>query len=143
MPRRSINVPGIGHRNAPIPLGARVGQIFYSSAISGTDQATGEFPESADEQVANAFDNLRKVLAAADLAPKDVVSMDVLIEDDSTRSEVNRHWLIWFPDADDRPARHTTVGPLSGRNRAQLKVVAVAEDAAGSPDEFKDSRGKR
>ena len=43
------------------------------------------------------------------------------------RSEVNRYWLEWFPDAEDRPARHITVQDLAGGMLVQLQLVAVAE----------------
>ena len=43
MSRRSIHVPNIGHK-APIPLGARVGNVICSSGIAGKDPATGALP---------------------------------------------------------------------------------------------------
>lgn len=131
MQGRSIYVEGINHKNAPIPLGARVGGIFYSSAISGIDAATGELPSSGVRQVANMFENVRSVLAAASLTSNEVVSVDVLLESEDLRAEVNLHWVEWFPDPVDRPARHATIGPLSGKNQAQLKVVAVQQSAEG------------
>jgi len=62
-PLRSIDVPGLAH-NAPIPTGARVGNVICTSAISGKDAATGELPPGADAQAAHAFRNLASVLSA-------------------------------------------------------------------------------
>ena len=39
--RRSIHVEGIQH-GAPIPMGALVGNVLFSSGIMGTDPATGK-----------------------------------------------------------------------------------------------------
>ena len=41
--RRSIHVEGVEHV-APIPMGAVVGNMLFSSAIGGIDPATGETP---------------------------------------------------------------------------------------------------
>ena len=39
-----IEVPGVPHR-APIPMGARIGPVVFSSAISGQDPESGKVPE--------------------------------------------------------------------------------------------------
>ena len=39
--RRSVHVEGVEH-GAPIPMGARVGNMLFSSGIMGTDPATGK-----------------------------------------------------------------------------------------------------
>lgn len=74
-----------------------------------------------------AFANTAALLKVAALGPADVVYLDVFLEDDSLRSEVNKHWLEWYPNEHDRPARHTTVRPLPGKMLVQLQVQAVGE----------------
>ena len=56
---RSIEVEGVAHGAAPIPMGARVGNILYSSGIAGVDPATGKLAEGAAAQAACAFRNLK------------------------------------------------------------------------------------
>jgi 2-iminobutanoate/2-iminopropanoate deaminase len=126
--RRSIEIPGVRH-SAPIPMGARVDNIVFSSGISGADPQTGQLPEDGREQVRLAFVNLRSFLDAAAVTAEDVVRMTVYVADNDLRSAINEEWLVMFPDADSRPARHTTVHQLQGRMQVQVEVVAVAASA--------------
>jgi 2-iminobutanoate/2-iminopropanoate deaminase len=121
---RSIDLPGASH-NAPIPAGARVGNILCSSAISGKDAATGRLPEDAAAQARFAFANLRALLEAGGAALADVVKLAVTVRDDTVRQAVNAEWLAAFPDPHDRPARHITVHPLQHGMWLQLEVMAV------------------
>ena len=120
---RSIDVPGIGHK-APIPLGARVGPLLCSSAISGKDPATGGLAPTPAGQVAQAFANLRALLAAGGATLEDVARLTVTLADDSLRDEVNRHWLACFPEPADRPARHIGVQALGHGMAVQLECIA-------------------
>ena len=121
--KRSLNVANVGHK-APIPLGARVGGLICSSAINGKDPSSGALPAEGAQQVANAFANLRALLAAGGAGLEHVVKLAVTLTDDALRDAVNAQWLACFPDADDRPARHTVVQPLGHGMALQLEVMA-------------------
>lgn len=123
-PKRSLHVPNVGHK-APIPLGARVGNLICSSGIAGKDPATGALPADAATQAEHAFTNLRALLAAGGASLNDVVRLSVTVKDDSVRDAVNTHWLAAFPDPDDRPARHIAVHDLQHGMWLQLEVLAV------------------
>lgn len=125
--RKTFEIPGVNHGSAPIPMAAQVGAVFHSSGIPPTDPATGSVPDTGERQVEMAFRNAAALLSVAGLGPGDVVYLDVFLADDSLRAEVNKHWLDWYPDEHDRPARHTTVRPLPGKMLVQLQVQAVAE----------------
>jgi len=125
--QKSIEVEGLGH-GAPIPMGCRVGPILMTSGVGGRDRKTGKTPEDADGQARNAFDNLKAVLAAADLGLGDVVKITVYVVDDKYRNEINKYWEECYPDAHKRPARHTLVMPLRGV-LLQLEAFAVAKGA--------------
>lgn len=128
MSRRKIfEIPGVNHGSAPIPMAAQVGAFFHSSGIPPTDPATGSVPEDGGRQVELAFGNAAALLKAAGLGPGDVVYFDVFLADNSLRPTVNKHWLDWYPDSRDRPARHVTVRPLPGKMLVQLQVQAVGE----------------
>jgi 2-iminobutanoate/2-iminopropanoate deaminase len=121
---RSIDLPGASH-NAPIPAGARVGNILCSSAIAGKDAATGQLPEDMATQTRLAFANLRALLAAGGATLADVVKLSVTIRDNAVRDAINSEWAACFPDPHDRPARHITVHPLQHGMFLQLEVMAV------------------
>lgn len=125
-PPRSIHLPRVGHK-APIPLGARVGSLIWSSAIAGKDPATGDLPADVQAQVANAFANMRALLQAGGASLADVVRLTVTQCDEAVRAPLNAHWLECFPDPADRPARHVLTHPLQHGMWLQLEVVALVQ----------------
>lgn len=125
--RQTYQIPGVDHGGAPIPMAARVGSSFQTSGIMGKDPATGELPLDGPRQVELVFANTRTLLEMADVALDQVVYVDVLLADNDLRGEVNQHWTAWYPDSEDRPARHTTVRELPAGMLVQLRVQAVVE----------------
>ena len=128
--RRSIEVEGVGHGAAPIPMGARVGNVLYSSGIAGVDAATGKLAEGAAAQAACAFRNMQSLLKNGGATLADVVRMTVYVKEPGAREPVNAEWLKCFPDPHDRPARHTLNYDLQHGMLLQLEVVAVIDAAA-------------
>lgn len=122
---RSIEIPGVTHGAAPIPMGARVGNIIYSSGIPGLDPQTGKPAPDPGGQARLAFIHMQSFLRAAGADLCDVVRMTVYIKDPSARDAVNAEWLACFPDPHDRPARHTLEYDLKHGLLLQLEVVAV------------------
>ena len=123
--RESFNVPPMIHRN-PIPTASRVGNMLYTSVIAGRDPETGQVPDSAAEQAANAFKLLGMILEKAGATPGDVAHVTVFVRDNSTREHVNTAWLQMFPDEHSRPARHTIVMENLG-GHVQIEAVAVIQ----------------
>ena len=124
--KRSLHVPHVGHK-APIPLGARVGNLICSSGIAGKSPLDGSLPPDALTQASHAFANLRALLAAGGASLDDVVRLSILVKDDSVRDAINAQWLLAFPDPDDRPARHISVHDLQHGMWLQLEVLAVIQ----------------
>jgi 2-iminobutanoate/2-iminopropanoate deaminase len=124
---RSIEISGVSHGNAPIPMGARVGNTLYSSGIPGVDPSTGKLGDGAAAQARFAFDNMRLMLQAGGATLENVVRMTVYIKDSGAREHINSEWLKCFPDPHDRPARHTLMYDLQGGMLLQLEVIAVVE----------------
>jgi 2-iminobutanoate/2-iminopropanoate deaminase len=122
---RSIDVPGLSH-NAPIPVGARVANVLCSSAIAGKDPATGKLAAGPADQARHAFDNLKRFLDAGGATLADVVKLTVYVKDDSVREHINGHWLAFWPDPAQRPARHIVVHDLQHGMALQLEAMAVA-----------------
>jgi 2-iminobutanoate/2-iminopropanoate deaminase len=122
---RSLEVPGVTHGNAPIPMGARVGNMIFSSGIMGKDPATDSLPADAAAQARFAFQHLAALLAAGGATLDDLARMTVFIKDESARAAVNEEWVKCFPDPHDRPARHTLIHDLRGGMLLQLEAVAV------------------
>ncbi len=126
MSRTSIYVEGFGHKN-PIPAACRIGSVLLSSSIQGTDPATGKYGATLEEQCAFMFAHVRRILAAANATPGDIVKMTIWMRDRTRRQAVNGPWLEMFPDPRSRPARHTMDSPLDGEKQIECVFEAVVE----------------
>lgn len=125
---RSIEVEGVSHGTAPIPMGARVGNMIYSSGIMGKDPATDKLPEDGASQSKFMFQNLRTMLKNGGATLEDVVRVTAYVKDNSQREALNAEWLKCFPDPHDRPARHTQVLDLPGGMLVQIEAIAVIQE---------------
>jgi len=124
--RKSIEIEGFSHGANPIPAASRVGNIVMTGGISGLDPATGKVPEDQAAQVALAFANLERILAAAGASFAEVVKVGVVVKSLALRDEINVQWLKHFPDPHSRPARHTTqYDHFGGTTAIQLEATAV------------------
>ncbi len=123
--RKSIEVEGLHHAGAPIPIASLIDNILISGSISGQDPATGKIPDSLEEQCANVFINLQSVVIAAGGSVEDIIKLTFFVKDRSSREAINKEWLRLFPDSHSRPARHTMVIDLPGSMLIQCEIMAV------------------
>jgi 2-iminobutanoate/2-iminopropanoate deaminase len=125
--RQSFDLPGVDHGGLPIPMAARVGNMLFSSGVSGTDPATGKLAAGADAQSEWAFKHMEALLERAGGTLGDVAHVTVYVADVSVRAHVDREWIKRFPDAHSRPARHTIPRDLGSGKLLQIEFVAVLE----------------
>jgi 2-iminobutanoate/2-iminopropanoate deaminase len=125
--RQSFEVEGYRHGANPIPAASRIGNIVVTGGISGIDLGTGEMPETLDEQCANMFALMAKVVEAAGVRVEDVIKMTVFLRPGLQRDAVNREWVKYFPAPHSRPGRHTVINEhLAPKMLVQCEVMAVA-----------------
>jgi 2-iminobutanoate/2-iminopropanoate deaminase len=124
---RSIEVVGVSHGSAPIPMGARVGNAIYSSGIMGKDPAQDAMPADAATQARFMFAHLRTLLANGGATLDDVVHVKAYVADNAHRGALNAEWVAAFPDPHDRPARHTILQPLPNGMLMQIEIVAIVQ----------------
>ena len=125
MAKRSvIEIPGLAH-NAPIPMGAKVGNLIFSSAISGRDPETEKLPPDPDEQAEILFQNIRRFMQLAGGTPENIGHMTVFLKDEKYRDSINKAWVKMFPDDHNRPARHAVKIELRGDLLFQIELIAV------------------
>lgn len=125
---RSIEIEGVTHGAAPIPAGARVGNMIFSSGIMGKDPATDKLPPDGPTQSMFMFQNLRTLLKNGGATLEDVAHVTAFVKDNSQREALNAEWLKCFPDPHDRPARHTQVADLQGGMLMQIEIIAVVQE---------------
>jgi len=122
--RRVIEIPGLSHR-APIPMGAAIGNIVFSSAISGRDPETNALPGDPDKQAEVLFRNISSFMERAGGTTDDIVRMTVYLKEERYRESINKEWLKMFPDEKDRPARHAIRVDVRGEVLFQIEIIAV------------------
>ena len=122
--RVSIEIPGLSH-GAPIPMGSKIGNLVYSSGISGRDPQTRELPADPDKQAEILFQNVKTFMAQAGGTPDDIIRVTVHMRQEHYRDSINKEWIKMFPDAHSRPARHAMTTELRGDVLFQVELVAV------------------
>ena len=122
--RKNLHIHGMEH-GAPIPNGAVIGNMIFSSAISGKDAKTGVLSPNPDEQAEAMFRYLRLFMEQAGGAPDNIGYMKVYLKEEKYRDSVNKAWVKMFPDEHDRPARHALKVDLRGEVLFQIEVIAV------------------
>ena len=122
--RKVIEIPGLAHQ-APIPMGAKIGNVVYSSAISGIEPQTKSPPQDPDKQAEALFRNIRTFMKQAGGTPEDIIRMTVYLKEESYREAINKEWVKMFPDEHSRPARHAIKIELRGEVLFQIELVAV------------------
>ena len=122
--RKSIEIEGFAHKN-PIPAACRLGNMLMTGIITGTDPATGKLATTLEEQCANIFQHVRSIMTAAGGSTGDIIKMNVWMTDRSRRDVLNAEWVKMFPDADSRPARHTSQAALEGGQLIVCDITAV------------------
>ncbi|MDB5406672.1 MAG: RidA family protein [Rhodospirillales bacterium] len=126
MPKREVIAgKGIPKHHHPFATAVKMGNMVFSGANGGQDPDTGIYPKSIEEQVRNAFQSVRNILAKAGGSPDDIATMKVYLRNRDDRKYVNPVWLEMFPDENDRPVRHTIAAPLEGDVMIQLEFTAV------------------
>lgn len=127
--RQSINIEGFHHGGQPIPAASRVGNLIATGGIHGMNPETGTLPDAGDEQIRFMFSNLKRILEAGGGGLDTVVRMTVFVKDKSLRDQVNVVWTETFPDASNRPARHTVQNDaLPGNMVVQCDALALVRD---------------
>jgi 2-iminobutanoate/2-iminopropanoate deaminase len=79
--RKSIHIEGMEH-GAPIPNGTVIGNLVFSSAISGKDAKTGVLSSDPDEQAEAMFRNLKLFMEQAGGTPDNIAHMTVFLKEE-------------------------------------------------------------
>ena len=127
--RQIISAPDIPEHPQPFPTAVRVGNVIFSSSISGKEGRSGETSDDLESQVAQAFTNMRRVVEEGGGSTGDIGKVVVYLRDRKHRDVMNKEWIKMFPDENDRPVRHTIATDLSGKLQIQLEFIAVVKDA--------------
>lgn len=125
--RSNHEIPGHGHHD-PIPMGARIGDLYASSGVSGVDPASDDKLEpvaGAAGQAHFALQNVKTLAEAGGMSAEHIGHLTVMIQDYADLEAIDREWCAMFPDPNDRPARQVVQLGVQRRSRAQFHMLAV------------------
>jgi 2-iminobutanoate/2-iminopropanoate deaminase len=125
--RSNHEIPGHGHHD-PIPMGARIGDLYASSGVSGVDPAGFDQLEPVRGAAGQAHFGLLNVLSLArsgGMSEDDIGHITVLVQDYADLAAIDKEWCATFPDPQDRPARQVMQLGLQRRSRAQFHMLAT------------------
>ena len=120
---KQIEIPGLWHKD-PLPMGAQVGSMVFSSVIGGQDPATGEFEVLPEGQISRAFDNLRVFMEQAGGSLEHINHVWVFLQEGFKHHDfMVDTWVKTFPDEHSRPARKTLPYRLGGDMQIQVQLT--------------------
>jgi 2-iminobutanoate/2-iminopropanoate deaminase len=125
--RSNHEIPGHGHHD-PIPMGARIGDLYASSGVSGVDPSSAdklEPVEGAAGQAHFGLLNVRTLAEVGGMSADDIGHITVLVQDHADVVHVDREWCAMFPDPANRPARQIMQMGLQRRSRVQYHMLAA------------------
>jgi 2-iminobutanoate/2-iminopropanoate deaminase len=109
-------------------MGARIGDLYASSGVSGVDPSSPdklEPVEGAADQAHFGLQNVRALAEAGGMSADDIGHITVLIQDYTDLPAINKEWCAMFPDPNDRPARQIMQLGLQRRSRVQFHMLAA------------------
>lgn len=124
--KKIINTP-----NAPAPIGpynqaVLVGNMLYTSGQIAINPKTGELElDSISSETTLVMENLKAVLAAADMTFENVIKSTIFISDMNNFSAINKVYGTYF-NSETAPARETVeVANLPKFVNVEISVIAV------------------
>ncbi len=125
--RTNHEIEGHGHHD-PIPMGARIGDLYCSSGVSGVDPASDDKLEPVEGVAGQSYHGIRNVASLARNgggSADNIGLITVLIQDYADLPAIDAEWTAMFPDPNDRPARQIMKMGVQRRSRAQFHMIAV------------------
>ncbi len=125
--RSNHEIEGHGHHD-PIPMGARIGDLYASSGVSGVDPSSGDRLASAEGVEAQSkfgLSNIEALVKAGGGTLSNIGHMTLLIQDYADLPVIDAAWERVFPDTNDRPARQIMKLGIQGSSRVQFHMLAV------------------
>jgi 2-iminobutanoate/2-iminopropanoate deaminase len=120
--RVPIEIPGLSHKD-PLPMGARMGKMVFSSVIAPEDPANGKLVEGALPQIDCDFENMKRFMAAAGGSDADINHVWVFMKDFAFQPAMVDRWVRDYPAFGDRPARKTLPYDLVGDTQIQVQLT--------------------
>jgi enamine deaminase RidA (YjgF/YER057c/UK114 family) len=125
--RSNHEIDGHGHHD-PIPMGARIGDLYCSSGVSGVNPASDDKLEPVEGVAGQAYFGIRNLVTLAENGggtADSIGQITLLIQDYADLPAIDAEWVKMFPDPNNRPARQIIKMGVQRRSRVQFHMIAV------------------
>ena len=120
--REPLEIPGLSHKD-PLPMGARLGQVVFSSVIAPEDPKNGKLVTGPRAQIDRCFDNMKLMMKAAGADDSGINHAWVFMKDFSHQPAMVERWVKDYPTFGDRPARKTVPYELASETEIQVQLT--------------------
>ena len=120
--RVGIEIPGLSHKD-PLPMGAKLGPMVFSSVIAPEDPADGKLVQGALPQIDRAFDNMKLFMRGAGGSDAEINHAWVFMKDFAFQHDMVERWVKDYPNFGDRPSRKTLPYDLAGESQIQVQLT--------------------
>ncbi|MGH9795503.1 MAG: RidA family protein [Candidatus Acidiferrales bacterium] len=121
---RSGSTPAGGAAQLPFSNGVLAGNTLYLAGVLGIDRESGRIPDDIEQEIRNALDQMKAVLAEAGMSMDDLVSVQVFCPDLSLYNTFNSVYRTYFTK--EFPARaFLGSGPLLRGGHFEIQGIAV------------------
>ena len=120
--RTPIEITGLSHKD-PLPMGAKMGPMVFSSVIAPEDPANGKLVQGALPQIDRAFENMKLLMQASGGSDADINHVWVFMKDFAFQPAMVDRWVRDYPAFGDRPARKTLPYDLVGDTQIQVQLT--------------------
>jgi 2-iminobutanoate/2-iminopropanoate deaminase len=131
MDRETIATPADGpSRMDGMVTGVRAGSLLFLSAIRGRNPVTNRSSDDTKEQAAQAFENIKAILASRGLTLAHVVKVTLYLGDLRYRNPIHEVWMTYFPENPPARTAMQVADPNAspgGNAHFVMDVVALAE----------------
>lgn len=119
-------IRGPGVINSPLPFSPaiRAGGFVFVSGMASADDNGRLISDTFENEARRTYENIRKVLAAADLTFSDVVQVRVYLSNKDDWDAHNQIYREYF--SDPFPARTTLIGCLGDIVKYEVDLIAYA-----------------
>ena len=125
MAREIIRTPNAPASPPTYSQAVRAAGLVFVSGTAPIDPASGKIVgETIQEQTGQCLRNISAILEAAGTSLDRVVSVTVILHEESDFAGMNEEWLKWFPM--DPPARQGAKLPVRIANM-KISIAAIAE----------------
>jgi 2-iminobutanoate/2-iminopropanoate deaminase len=125
--RSNHEIPGHGHHD-PIPMGARIGDLYASSGVSGVNPESDDKLEPVEGAAGQAYYGIRNVRTLSEvggMSADNIGHMTFLVQDHKDLAHIDKEFCEVFPDPNDRPARQIMKMGVQRRSRVQCHMLAA------------------